>query len=515
MSVDRLWRRAQDYHASRQTTAARIALESLLAREPGFAPAHLLLGGIAYGEGKLREAARHAVDAANGVADDPEHILQVVRPLLEVGEIVAARRCLDRPSIAACTSGSLLTQLASLRQMIGDHVQALTLLDRARSLGHDGADFRYIRGVQLTFNGRLDEAETEIESCLRMGSSYGRAAVTLARLRKQTPQHNHLPMLRDRIARATPGSEDYAAFEYAQYKECEDLGDYAAAWAALQRGAAAMHALHPCDANAESARIDRLLALCTPDFLQSSRVEHTGPQTIFIIGMPRSGTTVLERILGNHSAIASAGELGDFARALRWSADHVGNQPIDEVLLERAATLDFAVVGRRYLEQTQWRANGKPFFLDKLPINWLQAAFIHRALPGARILHMTRDAMDVCFSNYRAYFGAGYGYSYDLDTLAAHWRDYRRTLQHWHTVMPGTILDVPYDSLVDATESTTRRVLEFCGLPFEPACVDVRSNTTPSATLSTMQVRGGIRAPVERIWHRYEPTLQALVKAVQ
>jgi tetratricopeptide (TPR) repeat protein len=506
MSVERLWRRAQDYYAARQNTAARIALESLIAREPGFAPAHLLLGGIAYGAGRLRDASAHALAAARSVPDDAELILQVVRPLLEVGEVVAARECLERPAVAACQSGSLLTQLASMRQMIGDHAQAMALLDRAKALGHEGADFRYVRGVQLTFNGRLAEAETEVESCLRMGSRYGRAAVTLARLRKQTPQANHLPLLREMSARTAPGSEDHAAIDYAQYKVLEDLGDYPAAWAALQRGAQTMHALHPYDTATESARIGRLLGVCNGAFFSASSEQLAGPQPIFIVGMPRSGTTLLERILGNHPAIACAGELGDFARAMRWSADHVTNQPLDDTLLDRAAALDFAAVGKRYLQQTQWRAGGKAFFIDKLPINWMQAGFICRALPHARILHMTRDAMDTCFSNYRAFFGAGYGYSYDLSALAAHWHDYRRTMQHWHRVVPTRILDVSYAALTDDTEPTTRRVLDFCGLPFDAACMAIEDNTAPSATLSSMQVREGVRKRVGD-WTHYADAL--------
>jgi tetratricopeptide (TPR) repeat protein len=510
---ERLWERARSYLAQGQNEAARITLESLLQHIPGSVAANLQLGGLAYAQGRLRDAARHALDAAHAVVGDAQQILQVVRPLLEVGEVVAARRCLGHPAVASCDSAPLLVQLASLRQMIGDHAQALELLDRAKALGHDGADFRYIRGVQLTFNGRLAEAEVEVESCLRMGSRYGRAAVTLARLRKQTRQSNHLPLLRAMMASVPPGSEDQGALEYAQYKELEDLADYPAAWAALRRGAAVMHALHPYDGKTEQARIDRLLALCTPDFVGAEADEHAGPQPIFIVGMPRSGTTLLERILGNHRAIAAAGELGDFARALRWAADHVTNQPLDDTLLDRAATLDFSALGRRYLEQTQWRAEDKPFFVDKLPINWIQAGFIRRALPRARILHMTRDPMDVCFSNYRAFFGGGYGYSYDLDSLAAHWRNYRRTMEHWRRVMPGRILDVSYADLVDSGEATVRRVLEFCGLDFDPACIDMQRNTTPVATLSSMQIRQSVRKHGDE-WMRYARELSSLQAAL-
>src|SRR5262249_35222138 len=155
----------------------------------------------------------------------------------------------------------------------------------------------------------------------------------------------------------------------------------------------------------ERRTIDGLIALCAPEFLTAGGgAESGGAQPIFIIGMPRSGTTVLDRILGNHSAIVSAGELGDFARAVRYSADHKSLEPVDATILERAPRLDWRECGQRYLEQTQWYAGARPRYVDKLPINWMQAGFIRRALPHARIVHMTREPVDTCFSNFRGFF---------------------------------------------------------------------------------------------------------------
>ena len=143
------------------------------------------------------------------------------------------------------------------------------------------------------------------------------------------------------------------------------------------------------------------------------------------------------------------------------------------------------MLGRRYLEQTQWRAAGKARFVDKLPPNYLLAGFIARALPQARILHMVRDPMDLCFSNYRAFFGDAFAYSYDLDALAEHHRQYTRLMAHWHATMPGRIHDVAYSDLVTDTEGTTRAMLSHCGLAFEPGCLDASSSDLPVATLST------------------------------
>ena len=513
-SEERLWERARAYIAQGNAAAARITLESLVQRDPTKAAVHLQLGGLAYAEDRLRDCTRHTVDAANVLPEDTDAILQIVLTLLQVGEIVLARRCLEQPAVARCRSGVMLARFASARQMLGDHVESLQLLDSALALGHDNSDFRYVRAVQLLFNGKATEAEAELEACLRMGSTYGRASVTLARLHKQTRERNHIDFIRAQLARVQRGSEDHAAFEYALYKELEDLGDDDAAFDALARGAAVMFARLDYDTAAERRVVDALTTLCSPEFLAATGAPHDGPQPIFIIGMPRSGTTVLDRILGNHSQIVSAGELGDFARALRWGADHKTIQPLDETILKRAPQLDFTAIGRRYLDQAQWRAQGRRFFVDKLPINWMQAGFIRRALPQARILHIAREPMDTCFSNFRAFFGTGYAYSYDFAALAAHFRHYRRTMAHWRRAMPGAILDVGYERLVADPERVAREVLEFCGLAYEDGCTELDRNTAPVATLSSQQVREPIHRRTTGSWRRYERQLQPLRAAI-
>ncbi|HEX6832261.1 MAG TPA: sulfotransferase [Rudaea sp.] len=511
-SEERLWQRAESYIAQGQATAARITLESLVQRVPDHVLAHLKLGALAYAEDRYRDCARHTLDAAAHLPHDADAICQVALTLLQVGEIVAARQCLDHPAVAVCRSGPTLVRLAGARQMIGEHAEALRLLDRARDAGHDSADFRYIRAIQLLFTGDMAGVEKELDACLRMGTTFGRASVTLARLHKQTPQSNHIESIRAQLARIARGTEDHAAFEFALYKEYEDLGNYEEAWAALARGNAIMSAKLAFKEERERKLTETLIALATPEFLQgSSRSESApdGPQPIFIVGMPRSGTTVLDRILGGHSQVEPAGELGDFARAMRWGADHKTILAVDETILERAPRLDYAAIGRRYLAQTQWRANGKARYVDKLPVNWIQAGFIRRALPHARILHMVRDPMDVCFSNFRAFFGVGYAYSYSFRSLAAHYRNYHDTLAHWHRAMPGQILDVSYDALADDPQGQARRLLEFCGLDYEPGCVAIENNKKPVATLSSIQIHEGIRKRTAE-WRPYERQLAPL-----
>ncbi len=510
--ADRLWKRAERYLNENQIAAARVTLESLAQEAPQNVDVHLILSGIAWDEDRVRDATRHALDATKMLPDDEYLITDIVAALLQSGETVAARNALAHPALARTREVPVLARAAGFRYKLAEHAEALALLDRAKALGADGADFRFSRGMQLVFNGRLREAEAELDACLRMPDAPARATLELARLRKQTPERNHLDDLGRRIRSVAQGSEENAAIEFARYKELEDLGRYDEAWEALSRANAMMYARHAHDPAASRRLFERLTEIATPEFLKPADVVHEGPQPIFIIGMPRSGTTVVDRLLGNHADVSLAGELDDFALQMRWAADH--HATLDETVLDRLPRIDYAGLGRRYLDQTQWRARGKRYFTDKLPRNWMLAGPIAKSLPQARIVHLVRDPMDVCFSNFRVMFADAFSHIYDLDALASHYREYRRVMDHWHAAMPGRVLDVVYSDLVRDPETTMRRVLEFCGLPWDPACVDLARNESAVATLSTAQVREPIHARAFEEWRRYEKQLAPLQRAL-
>lgn len=509
-SVRTLWETGQQQLRGGNAPAARVTLESLLKLDPGHVHAHLSLAGLCQAQGRIREAAEHARSAAAALPDDAELIGRVAQCLVKVGETNAARACLQHPEIERTRSGPVLTALALVYQSLGLHREALALMERARELGLNTADFRYCRAIQLQFNGRIAEAEAELESYIGQGPVFGRASVTLARLRRWTPEHNHLDYIARRLGEVKPGSEDEACLEFARYKELEDLGRFEQAWDALQHGNAIMQARRRQQPMTEKAMFDAVIARCTPKFLQPGTQRFDGPMPIFIVGMPRSGTTLLERVLGNHSKVTAAGELADFTLQWHWVAD----QHSREGSGDSRTAVNFVELGQRYLEQTQWRAAGKPFYVDKLPQNFMLAGFIRRALPQARIVHMGREPMDVCFSNYRALFGHEFGYTYEFSSLANHYTQYRRLMRHWHAAMPGVIHDVSYEALVSDTETAARDLLAYCGLEFEPRCLDTASNAVPTATLSTVQVREPIHRRGLQEWRHYERQLEPLRQAL-
>lgn len=510
-SLDAKWQRAQRYFEEGNIASARAAMEAILASDPDQPHAHVMLGGIAWKADQIRTGTEHALAARRCRLDSPDFICDVIAALASVGESAAVHDLLAHPLLTYMpVTVPVLMRLSGLAQGNGEHDRALACLERARTLGAGGAEFLEYLGVQLVFNGKLEEAERALEECVRLNPTLGRAALLLARLKSQSAQHNHLGNLAAGLARVERGSVQHASLEFARYKELEDLQRDEEAWSALAEANRLMHAHRPHDPDAEDAAIQRLIEATTNLGPMPAAVDRAGPKPIFIVGMPRSGTTLLDRIISNHSAAADAGEMDDFGNQLRWAVDHMSPQLLDEIALSRLQDVDFIDVGQRYLQQTQWRASGKSHYVDKLPANWLLAGLIARALPGVPILHMARDPMDVCFSNWRAMLGDAYPYSYDMAMLARRHAAYRKLMAHWHRTCPGRILDVSYEELVDQPERVARRVLAFCGLSFEPGCVDVTRNAQQLATLSMVQAREPIDKRGVEAWRRYARQLEPL-----
>ena len=510
-----LWEQGQEAIRRRDFEAARAAFEPILHVDPSAQPARLLLSSVLLAQGHLRAATGRLEAGVPLLGKDIDSVVRLAQALLRLGETRAARAALDRADPRDTRSAAALLGLAHVKQGLGLHAQALELMRQAHALGLDSAEFHYFLALQLQFNGRLEEARRELETGLSKGPTLGRAALALARLRRWAEGNNHLPAIERGLAAVEQGSEDHASFEFARYKELEDLGRTDEAWVALERANAVMRTrlvAHPRD---EKELFDALIARCTPQWLAQGTQRFDGPMPIFIVGMPRSGTTLLERILGRHSQVASVGELVDFPKQLRQAADCHGHPLLDTPLLQALERVDFADVGRRYLEQSQWRADGRPFYVDKLPPNFQLAGFIRRALPQARIVHMRRAPMDLCFSNWRAMFGDSYAYSYDLARLAEHHRQYSRLMSHWRRAMPEALHEVDYAALVNDTEAVARRLLAFCGLPWEDGLLDAGSNDVPVATLSSAQVREPIHRRALEEWRRYEAQLAPLAAALR
>lgn len=516
---DRLRNLARRYIDNQQWDAAQVALESLTRHVPNDPTVLVDLADVLFRRGRLREATGLVLRVARRLPKDGLLIIGVARRLVAFGEILAARSCLDFLAQAPAPPPELLVAQAHLRFSIGEIASAKALMEKAIAAGVDSPGELHLYAMLLQFSGDVERACTVLEGCLERWPHFGDAAMALVNLRRQRPQAHRLDDVQAQLRRLPRDEPDPGArfvraeFEYVQFKILDDLGRREEAWPALVRYNAIMHELNPYDADAETAVTDALMRM--PALRDEAETKHApafeGPTPIFIVGMPRSGTTLLDRMLSGHSQIVSAGEIIDFWRQLHWVADVPPAKSRGLLkIIQRGADIDHAELGARYLRQTQWRAQGHAYYIDKLPANIQMVAFIRKALPHAPILHMVRDPIDTCFSNFKAMFGNISPYSYDLQALAHYYGQYARLTRHWHARLPGAMLDISYASLVRDPENTLRHVLEHCGLALEEGCLRPELNASPVATPSSAQVREAIHTRGLDQWRNYAEQLQPL-----
>lgn len=407
----------------------------------------------------------------------------------------------------------LLQTIASNFSAINDQQRALKYLDEAYRGDPDYPPTLLSRAQVLMYLGRESESHKDLERCLRKAPEIAQAHWLQAQLGKQSAGSNHVPELRSWLTRAKARVDDRVFLGFALHKELDDLGEYEAAWQALEQACAAKRGTLRYRKEDSRELVDALVGMRLPDS-PPSLPEPSGRTPVFIVGMHRSGTTLLEQLLDAHPRVRGIGELYDFTSAMRYATDHHCQGVIDRTIVARAPQVDFAEVGRRYLNGLAWRLGAETHFTDKLPSNFLNIGFICHALPHAKILHMVRDPVETCFSNLRELFSNANPYSYDQGELADFFLQYRRLMVHWHRAYPGRILDVDYARLTADPESTMREVAAFCGLDYVDGMRSTASSTRAVATASAIQVRGEVVRRERPKWAPYATWLQPLIRAL-
>lgn len=515
MTADQRWAQAERVAAQGRETEARKRFEQVLADESRHAPSLISLSALLAKHGEYRNAKQLALRAAAQPPDSAPLLFGLAQRLRYHNCYSELETILSDPRLSRDAPARALAEGAVMLSHIGASDAAWRLIEVALKREPSNAAALYFRGNLQTFGGRFAEARSDYEACLRSDPRMFQANWMLSGLRTATETDNQVDELRRRIVAATPGQKGAVYLSFALFKELDDLGDYEAAWRFLEQGNQIERARYGYDANAHTALVKSIEAVCDASFVEAAQPASLDATPIFIIGMFRSGTTLLERMLAGHPGVTDGGETHAFPEAMREAGDHGARGVVDARLVERAPALDYAAVAHCYASNARWLARDKPFFTEKLPTNFLNAGFIAKALPQARLIHIHRDPVDTCFANLKTLLSDAAGYSCDQIDLVRYHENYRRLLDHWRQVMPDRVLDVRYADLVATPEQELLRIAAFCGLDFQQSMLRMDRTGGSVMTASATQVRGAIVAGRSRAWVPYREKLAPMLERLE
>jgi tetratricopeptide (TPR) repeat protein len=375
-------------------------------------------------------------------------------------------------------------------------------------------------GVYL---GKIEEARVIYQALLKRFPGHRRNHYQLSRMGKAMDAAHVEQMKQILRTNDDPPSKNIFMY-YAIAKELEDLEQWEESFEYYKKAGDAVITVANYNVVEDIKLIDKIIEVCNAEWLEKggvvkeglaeeggrSMANGSGKTPIFIVGLPRTGTTLTERIVSSHPQVESVGETMFLRMVLRQESGVQSIEDMNPAMAEAVAKKDMGLIAKGYLDRVNYRLGDEPMFIDKLPFNFLFLGFIARAWPDARIIHLRRNPMDACFSMYKQVFTWAYKFSYSLDGLGRYYVAYDRMLNHWRELLEDRLIEVEYESLVADHEGQTRILLDKLGLDFEQACLDFDQNKTPSATASSVQVREKAHTRSVNKWKKFERQLQPL-----
>jgi tetratricopeptide (TPR) repeat protein len=373
-------------------------------------------------------------------------------------------------------------------------------------------------GHALKTIGRQDDSIAAYQEALRQLPGLGEAYWSLANLKTFRFAEADVTAMQGQLSRTDISEDDRLHLHFALAKALEDDKNFAEAFAHYAEGNKIRRSQIEYDSGKTTARMEASKALFTPRFFAARQgVGCAAPDPIFIVGLPRAGSTLIEQILASHSAVEGTMELPDIiALAKRLGGKREDDQPsLYPDILARLRPEDFKALGEEFIDRTRiHRKLGKPFFIDKMPNNFNHTGFIHLILPRAKIIDARRHPLGCCFSGFKQHFARGQNFSYDLADIGGYYRDYVELMAHFDSLLPGRIHRVSYENMVADMEGETRRLLDYCGLPFEPQCLRFYENERAVRTASSEQVRQPLFTDAVGHWQNFAPWLDPLKVAL-
>ena len=488
----------------------------IIKHDPSHSDAYFLLAMVNIEVGQIAKAIK-LLEKALSLSTHVEYWVYLAKCYSLRGEAQSVIHAAEQAPLLQVNSPLALDTLGVALSRVGLHEKALQYFGKALLVDKDNAQFCYNFAVSSKFAGQFATARVYFERAITLAPDYHQAHFALSDLGGVSAQANHVARLQT-AAKRTKHVDASLHIAHALAKEYEALGQYPRAFESLHAAKrdklnSLTYTFHDDEMLFDSVQQTQLSAPTSKEMASN--------QPIFVLGMPRSGTTLVERILSNHSDVLSAGELQDFGVAVKELSGTSSPHVLDVATLQKAMLLPPVQIAERYLERTLAVVGNTPRFVDKLPFNFFYIGLIRRAFPNAKIVCLLRNPMDTCIGNYRQLFSLNspyYAYAYDLENIGRFYARFHHLAHQWQTQNTPNFMLLNYEELVREPQKNIECLLDFCELPWQPQCLHVERNQAPVSTASKVQVREPINQKSIGNWRKYQPyteLLQALFKREQ
>ncbi|MFT4997881.1 MAG: tetratricopeptide (TPR) repeat protein [Chitinophagales bacterium] len=482
--------------------------------KPDLVQAHFLVGLIAL-EAKDR---RTAFQAFNSVVKlDEKHVAawaQLAKLFMTDGQVNRADSALQKARSIVTNEPMVHDLIGTTLSLMGDHEDAGKSFLKANQYQTDYPPFMLNYANNMIYHGDNDEALIILNNIVSIQQNNPQAhwALSSASKAKDT---DHIQQMQKLINNGRQNGRALAFYHYAIGKEYEDLQQWDRAFDAIEKGAKARRSTIEYDEASEIAMFEFIEKNYTRKWFDGLAEGNPDNSPIFVLGQPRTGTTLVERIITSHSQVHSAGELQQFGLAIRRLTGHQDPKRFTREYFEKAQQLEPSKIGALYLKTIGKTVGDTPHFVDKLPQNYLLIPLILKALPNAKIVHLTRNPMDACFASYKQLFADAYLHSYDQAEMARHHARYRHLMGVWRQRFPNTFFDISYEATAQDLEPNARALIEFLELPWEDACLNFHQQKAAVATASASQVREPAHTRSIDRWKKYQGELTIMTDALK
>ncbi len=488
--------------------------QELLQLQPDLVPAHFLVGlvGLKTNNKDIAFSAFQTV-----VKLDKDHVAawaQLANIYMQRGMVNFADKALQEVRKNRTDDPIVLNLMGSTLTQMGEHSVAKAFYDRAHTLVPDNFEYMHNLANNLVHHGDTETSEALFKNIIKKRPDSPQAHWSLS-LSQKAEDNSHIKKMRKLCNRNNNNARAKAFYYYAMGKEYEDLQMWSEAFDAFSKGAAATRSEDDFDEATEIKTFEYLTEHFSEQWLAECGPGIADASPIFVLGQPRTGSTLIERIITSHTDVHSAGELQQFTLAMRRLGNNNSPQRFSAELFASVKDLDGRQLAIKYMKTIGRMSGNAAKFVDKLPSNYLNIPLILKALPNAKIVHLVRNPMDACFSSYKQLFASAYLHSYDQQEMARHHMRYRKLMQVWRERFPGRFFDISYEETTRDIEPNARALIDYLELPWQDECLNFHKQKTAVTTASTVQVREPAHTRSIGRWRKYEKQLQPMLETLK